>query len=157
MPSTASFTYRVCARRPARRPERSLKRLPSSLLVTKRKRGSVSGKPGEALHPEREPPEILEQLHRTIGEYPRTLRSGGRRPVPAGAGAIGRRQSDRVVVSHGVDPNFHGGTSEKKELAPNRRGSVVLGEIADYIDRYGYDVQPLTCGFSPAKPSRCTR
>ena len=75
----------------------------------------------------------------------------------AGAGAIGRRQSDRVVVSHGVDPNFHGGTSEKKELAPNRRGSVVLGEIADYIDRYGYDVQPLTCGFSPAKPSRCTR
>ena len=137
--------------------------MPASFLVTKRKRGSVSGKPGEALHSEREPPEMLEQLRRTIGEDPRTLRSGGRRPMPAGVDAIGRRHGQgggRATASSsatGVDPNFHGGTSEKKELAPNRRGSVVLGSIADYMDRYGYDVQPLTCGFWPAKPSRCTR
>ena len=56
---------------------------------------------------------------------------------------MNRRQSDRVIVNHRVDPNVHGGTSEKNELDPNNRGSVVLGSIADYMDRYGYDVQPL--------------
>ena len=32
-------------------------------------RQSFGRKMGEALHPEREPPEMLEQLRRTIGEY----------------------------------------------------------------------------------------
>ena len=56
---------------------------------------------------------------------------------------MNRRQGDCVIVSQGLDPNIHGGVSEKKELDPNNRGSVVLGSVAYYMDRYGYDVLPL--------------
>ena len=56
---------------------------------------------------------------------------------------MNRRQSDCVIVSQGLDRNIHGGASEKKEIDPNNRGSVVLGSVAYYIDRYGYDVLPL--------------
>ena len=56
---------------------------------------------------------------------------------------MNRRQSDCVIVSQGLDANIHGGTSEKKELDPNNRGSVVLGSVAYYMDRYGYDVLPI--------------
>ena len=56
---------------------------------------------------------------------------------------MNRRQSDCVIVSQGLDLNIHGGTSEKKELDPNNRDSVVLGSVAYYMDRYGYDVLPL--------------
>ena len=34
-------------------------------------------------------------------------------------------------------------SSEKKELDPNNRGSVVLGSVAYYMDRYGYHALPL--------------
>ena len=54
-----------------------------------------------------------------------------------------RRQSDCIIVSQGLDRNIHGGASEKKELDPNNRGSVVLGSVAYYMDRYGYEVLPL--------------
>lgn len=54
-----------------------------------------------------------------------------------------RRQSECVIVSQGLDRNIHGGASEKKEIDPNNRGSVVLGSVAYYMDRYGYDVLPL--------------
>ena len=56
---------------------------------------------------------------------------------------MNRRQSDCIIVSQGLDPNIHGGASEKKEIDPNNRGSVVLGSVAYYTDRYGYDVLPL--------------
>jgi ribose transport system substrate-binding protein len=56
---------------------------------------------------------------------------------------INRRQGDCVIVSQGLDRNIHGTASEKKELDPNNRGSVVLGSVAYYMDRYGYDVLPL--------------
>ena len=56
---------------------------------------------------------------------------------------MNRRQGDCVIVSQGLDPNIHGGVSEKKELDPNNRSSVVLGSVAYYMDRYGYDVLPL--------------
>jgi hypothetical protein len=56
---------------------------------------------------------------------------------------MNRRQSDCVIISQGLDPNIHGGASERKEIDPNNRGSVVLGSVAYYIDRYGYDVLPL--------------
>jgi ribose transport system substrate-binding protein len=56
---------------------------------------------------------------------------------------MNRRQSDCVIVSQGLDPNIHGGTTEKKELDPNNRSSVVLGSVAYYMDRYGYEVLPL--------------
>jgi ribose transport system substrate-binding protein len=53
------------------------------------------------------------------------------------------RQSDCIIVSQGLDPNIHGGASEKKEIDPSNRGSEVLGSVAYYMDRYGYDVLPL--------------
>ena len=56
---------------------------------------------------------------------------------------MNRRQSDCIIVSQGLDRNIHGGASEKKELDPNNRGSVVLGSVAYYMDRYGFDVLPL--------------
>jgi len=56
---------------------------------------------------------------------------------------LNRRQSDCVIVSQGLDHNIHGGVSEKKELDPNNRSSVVLGSVAYYMDRYGYEVLPL--------------
>jgi ribose transport system substrate-binding protein len=56
---------------------------------------------------------------------------------------MNRRQSDCVIVSQGLDRNIHGGASEKKEIDPSNRGSVVLGSVAYYMDRYGYDVLPL--------------
>jgi ribose transport system substrate-binding protein len=56
---------------------------------------------------------------------------------------MNRRQSDCVIVSQGLDRNIHGGATEKKEIDPTNRGSVVLGSVAYYMDRYGYDVLPL--------------
>ena len=46
-------------------------------------------------------------------------------------------------MSQGCDRNIHGGISEKKELDPSNRGSVVLGSVAYFVDRYGYEVLPL--------------
>jgi len=56
---------------------------------------------------------------------------------------LNRRQADCVIVSQGLDPNIHGGVSEKKEIDPTNRSSVVLGSVAYFMDRYGYDVLPL--------------
>jgi ribose transport system substrate-binding protein len=56
---------------------------------------------------------------------------------------MNRRQSDCIIVSQGLDPNIHGGQSEKKEIDPNNRSTVVLGSVAYYMDRYGHDVLPL--------------
>lgn len=53
------------------------------------------------------------------------------------------RAADAVIVGHGVDRSLHGGASERKELDPNNRGSIVLGSVAFYLDRYGYEVLPL--------------
>ena len=56
---------------------------------------------------------------------------------------MNRRQSDCIVVSQGLDRRIHGGVSEKKEIDPNNRGSVVLGSVAYYFDLWGYDVLPM--------------
>jgi len=65
---------------------------------------------------------------------------------------MNRRQSDCIIVSQGLDPNIHGGASEKKEIVPNNRGSVVLGSVAYYMDRYGYDVLPLALQMLRGEP-----
>jgi len=65
---------------------------------------------------------------------------------------MNRRQSDCVIVSQGLDPNIHGGVSEKKELDPNNRSSVVLGSVAYYMDRWGYDVLPLVLRLLTGEP-----
>lgn len=53
------------------------------------------------------------------------------------------RISDCVIVSQGADRSIHGGASEKKEIDPANRGSIVLGSVAYYFDRYGYDILPI--------------
>jgi ribose transport system substrate-binding protein len=65
---------------------------------------------------------------------------------------LNRRQSDCIIVSQGLDPNIHGGATEKKEIDPNNRGSVVLGSVAYYIDRYGDEVLPLALRLLAGKP-----
>ena len=73
---------------------------------------------------------------------------------------MNRRQSDCIVVSQGCDRNIHGGASEKKEIDPSNRGSVVLGSVAYYMDRYGYEVLPLALRMlrgEPVPPRTVTR
>jgi hypothetical protein len=33
--------------------------------------------------------------------------------------------------------------NDRKEIDPNNRGSIVIGSVAFYLDRYGYDVLPI--------------
>jgi ribose transport system substrate-binding protein len=56
---------------------------------------------------------------------------------------VARRVNDCVIVSQGLDRSIHGGANEKKEIDPANRGSAVLGSVAYYLDRYGYNVLPL--------------
>jgi ribose transport system substrate-binding protein len=53
------------------------------------------------------------------------------------------RLSDCVIVSQGAGRAVHGGASEKKEIDPANRGSIILGSVAYYFDRYGYEVLPI--------------
>jgi ribose transport system substrate-binding protein len=53
------------------------------------------------------------------------------------------RAADAAIVSLGCDRSVHGGASEKKEIDPNNRGSILIGSVAFFLDRYGYDVLPL--------------
>lgn len=53
------------------------------------------------------------------------------------------RSDDCVIISQGLDRSMHGGMHEKKEISFDNRGSIVLGSVAYYVDRYGYDVIPL--------------
>lgn len=61
------------------------------------------------------------------------------REVVEAAGRI----DDCVIVSQGLDRSMHGGMHEKREISPDNRGSIVLGSVAYFLDRYGYDVLPL--------------
>ncbi|MFL5257849.1 MAG: sugar ABC transporter substrate-binding protein [Rhodopila sp.] len=54
-----------------------------------------------------------------------------------------RRADECVVVSQGLDRSIHGGASEKKEIDPANRASPVLGSVAYFMDRYGFEVLPL--------------
>jgi len=56
---------------------------------------------------------------------------------------IAARIGDCVIVGQGVDRSIHGGISDKREIDPNNRSSIVLGSVAYYLDRYGYEVLPL--------------
>ncbi len=53
------------------------------------------------------------------------------------------RLSDAAIVSQGTDRSIHGSMSDRKEIDPNNRGSIVLGSVAFYLDRYGYEILPL--------------
>ena len=53
------------------------------------------------------------------------------------------RTADAAIVGLGCDRSVHGGTTEKKEINPSNRGSIVIGSVAFFLDRYGYEVLPL--------------
>ena len=53
------------------------------------------------------------------------------------------RVSDCVIASQGADRTIHGGASDKKEIDPANRGSILLGSVAYYFDRYGYEILPI--------------
>ncbi len=53
------------------------------------------------------------------------------------------RIADAAIVSHGADRSIHGGANDKKELDPHNRGSILLGSVAYWLDRYGEDLLPL--------------
>jgi ribose transport system substrate-binding protein len=70
------------------------------------------------------------------------------------------RLADGAIVGHGVDRSIHGGVSERKEIDPSNRGSIVIGSVAFYLDRYGYDVLPLAVRMlrgEPVPPRTVTR
>ena len=62
------------------------------------------------------------------------------------------RISDCVIVSQGADRSIHGGASEKKEIDPANRGSIVLGSVAYYFDRYGYEILPIALRMLRGEP-----
>jgi ribose transport system substrate-binding protein len=62
------------------------------------------------------------------------------------------RTRDTVIVSHGVDRSIHGGANDRKELDPSNRGSIVLGSVAFYLDRMGYEVLPLAVRMLRGEP-----
>jgi hypothetical protein len=53
------------------------------------------------------------------------------------------RTNDCVIVSQGLDRSVHGGANEKKEIDPANRASPVLGSVAYFMDRYGFEILPL--------------
>jgi len=53
------------------------------------------------------------------------------------------RARDAAIVGHGVDRSIHGGANDRKELDPSNRASIVLGSVAFYLDRMGYQALPL--------------
>jgi ribose transport system substrate-binding protein len=62
------------------------------------------------------------------------------------------RHADAVIASHGCDHSVHGNTSDKKELDPSNRGSLLLGSVGFFLDRYGSDVLPLASGLAAGRP-----
>jgi len=65
--------------------------------------------------------------------------------------ALGRT-ADGAIVGMGCDRSVHGGASEKKEIDPNNRGSILIGSVAFYLDRYGYDVLPIALRLLQGEP-----
>lgn len=53
------------------------------------------------------------------------------------------RSPDAAIVSHGADRSVRGGSTEKKEIHPDNRGSILIGSVGFYLDRYGYEILPL--------------
>jgi ABC-type sugar transport system substrate-binding protein len=62
------------------------------------------------------------------------------------------RLRDAVIVSHGVDRSIHGGMNDRKEIDPSNRGSIVLGSVAFYLDRLGYEVLPVALRMLRGEP-----
>jgi ribose transport system substrate-binding protein len=62
------------------------------------------------------------------------------------------RVHDTAIVSHGVDRSIHGGMNDRKEIDPSNRGSILVGSVAFFLDRYGYEVLPLAMRMLRGEP-----
>jgi ribose transport system substrate-binding protein len=62
------------------------------------------------------------------------------------------RNSDCVICGQGMDRTLHGGSNEKKEIDPTNRNSPIIGSVAYFLDRYGYDVLPLVLKILRGEP-----
>ncbi|HEV8616233.1 MAG TPA: sugar ABC transporter substrate-binding protein [Methylomirabilota bacterium] len=62
------------------------------------------------------------------------------------------RTPDAAIVSHGADRSMHGGINDRKEIDPTNRGSIILGSVAFYLDRYGDEVLPLVMRMLRGEP-----
>ena len=62
------------------------------------------------------------------------------------------RVRDAAIVSHGMDRSVHGGANDRKEIDPSNRGSIVIGSVAFYLDRLGYEVLPLAMRMLRGEP-----
>ena len=62
------------------------------------------------------------------------------------------RVRDTVIVGHGVDRTIHGGMNDRREIDPANRSSIVIGSVAFYLDRLGYDVLPLVLRMLRGEP-----
>ena len=62
------------------------------------------------------------------------------------------RLADGAIVGFGCDRSIHGGASDRKEIDPSNRGSIVVGSVGFYLDRYGYDVLPLALRIVRGEP-----
>ncbi|MGH7367634.1 MAG: sugar ABC transporter substrate-binding protein [Candidatus Rokuibacteriota bacterium] len=71
--------------------------------------------------------------------------------VKAAVEAAGRVH-DTAIVSHGVDRSIHGGMNDRKEIDPSNRGSIIVGSVAFYLDRYGYEVLPIAMRMLRGEP-----
>lgn len=70
------------------------------------------------------------------------------------------RAFDAVIVGQGLDRSVHGNQNDRRDIDPNNRGSIVLGSVAFYLDRYGYEVLPLALRMlrgEPVPPRTVTR
>ena len=70
------------------------------------------------------------------------------------------RMPDTAIVSQGCDRSVHGGSNDKKEIDPNNRGSILIGSVGYFLDRYGYEVLPLALKLlrgEPVPPHTTTR
>ena len=68
------------------------------------------------------------------------------------AADVSGRVGDVVIVGQGCDRSVHGNSSERRELDPSNRGSILLGSVAFFLDRYGYDTLPLALALAARQP-----
>jgi ABC-type sugar transport system substrate-binding protein len=64
----------------------------------------------------------------------------------------GGRVRDAAIVGQGVDRSVHGGMNDRKEIDPANRSSIVIGSVAFYLDRLGFDVLPLALRMLRGEP-----
>ena len=62
------------------------------------------------------------------------------------------RARDAAIVGQGVDRTIHGGINDRKEIDPTNRNSIVIGSVAFYLDRLGYEVLPLALRMLRGEP-----